>query len=116
MQGHISRERDMAYVTFAGLPDPGEGNVYQLWLFPRDGAAPSSLGTYDLGDLQDPVTFRGIERYADLAVTVEPEGGSETPTTAWLGAVDLVHQVTQGPIYGGHMNNTPAPAVEDADE
>lgn len=109
MQGHISRDRDMAYVTFAGLPDPGEGNVYQLWLFPRDGAAPSTLGTYDLDDLQDPVTFRGIQRYADLALTVEPEGGSETPTSARLGAVDLVHQVTQGPIYGGHPNNTPAP-------
>jgi DNA-directed RNA polymerase specialized sigma24 family protein len=112
VQGHISRDRDMAYVTFAGLPDPGEGNVYQLWLFPRDGAAPNTLGTYDLRDLQDPVTFRGIERYADLVVTVEPEGGSEKPTSAPLGAVDLVHQVTQGPIYGGHPNNTPAPDQE----
>lgn len=116
MQGHISRERDMAYVTFAGLPDPGEGKVYQLWLFPRDGTAPNTLGTYDLRDLQDPVTFRGIERYADLVLTVEPEGGSETPTSARLGAVDLVHQVTQGPIYGGQPNNTPPPAEEQDDD
>ncbi|MDI3331969.1 MAG: anti-sigma factor [Micrococcus sp.] len=113
MQGHISRDRDMAYVTFAGLPDPGEGNVYQLWLFPRDGAAPNTLGTYDLADLQDPVTFRGVARYADLVVTVEPDGGSETPTSAPLGSVDLVHQVTQGPIYGGQPSNTRAPAAEE---
>lgn len=110
MQGHISRERDMAYVTFSGLPDPGEGNVYQLWLLPRDGSTPSTLGTHTLGELEDPVAFRGVERYSDLVVTVEPEGGSETPTSAPLGAVDLVHQVTQGPVYGGHPNNTPAPA------
>ena len=114
IQGHISRDRDMAYVTFAGMPDPGEGNVYQLWLFPRDGTTPGTLGTYELRDLQDPVTFRGVGRYAELVVTVEPEGGSETPTSARLGAVDLVHQVTQGPIYGGHPNNTPQPGDQDA--
>jgi RNA polymerase sigma factor (sigma-70 family) len=112
MQGHISKDNDMAYITFAGLPAPGEGNVYQLWLYPLDGSTPHSLGTYSLEDLEDPVTFRGIEQHRDLVVTLEPEGGSETPTSAPLGTVDLVHQVTQGPIYGGHPNNTPAPSEE----
>ena len=109
MQGHVSKERDMAYVTFAGVPEPGEDREYQLWLMPSDGSAPSSLGTHDAGDLADPVTFRGVVRYAELVVTEEPEGGSETPTSAPLGSLDLVHQVTQGPIYGGRPN-TPPPA------
>lgn len=112
MQGHVSKESGMAYVTFAGLPDPGEGNVFQVWLFPTDGSAPNSLGTYTLEDLQEPVTFRGVEGFRDLVLTLEPEGGSETPTTAPLGSVDLVHQVTQGPIYGGHPNNTPTPSPD----
>ncbi|WMY77746.1 anti-sigma factor domain-containing protein [Citricoccus sp. I39-566] len=110
MQGHVSKDAGMAYVTFAGLPVPDEGAVFQLWLFPTDGSAPHSLGTYTPEDLQDPVTFRGVERFRELVVTLEPEGGSETPTTASLGSVDLVHQVTQGPIYGGHPNNTPTPS------
>lgn len=112
MQGHVSKESGMAYVTFAGLPVPEEGAVYQLWLFPTDGSAPHSLGTHTTEDLQDPVTFRGVERFRDLVVTLEPEGGSETPTTAPLGSVDLVHQVTQGPVYGGHPNNTPTPSSD----
>lgn len=112
MQGHVSKESGMAYVTFAGLPVPDEGTEFQLWLFPTDGSAPHSLGTHSAEDLQDPVTFRGVERFRDLVVTLEPEGGSETPTTAELGSVDLVHQVTQGPIYGGHPNNTPSPSSD----
>ncbi|WP_313817211.1 anti-sigma factor domain-containing protein [Citricoccus sp.] len=115
MQGHVSKDQDLAYVTFAGMPSPGEGTVFQLWLFPIDGSAPHSLGTHTLEDLQDPVTFRGVERFRELVVTLEPEGGSETPTSASLGNLDLVHQVTQGPIYGGHPNSTPTPSEEGDD-
>lgn len=108
MQGHVSKERDMAYVTFSGMPDPGAGHEYQLWLHPADGSSPASLGTYGLDDLQDPVTFRGLSGYQDLTVTVEPDGGSEAPTTQALGSLDLVHQVTRGLQYGGHPNSTPS--------
>lgn len=107
MQGHVSKERDMAYVDFSGMPDPGDGQEYQLWLHPADGSSPASLGTYGLEDLQDPVAFRGVKQYQDLTVTVEPEGGSEGPTTQSLGSLDLVHQVTRGLQYGGHPNSTP---------
>ncbi len=110
MQGHVSKDNGMAYVTFAGLPDPGEGRVFQVWLVPTDGSAPNSLGTYTLQDLVDPVAFRGVDGFQDVGITVEPEGGSETPTTAMLGSVDLVHQVTRGPVYGGHPNGTPMPS------
>jgi DNA-directed RNA polymerase specialized sigma24 family protein len=112
MQGHISKDHDMAYITFAGVPAPAEGMTYQLWLYPADGSTPHSLGTYALKDLEDPVAFRGIEQHRDLVLTLEPEGGSETPTSAPLGSVDLVHQVTQGPIYGGHLNGTPSPSED----
>ena len=98
----------MAYVTFSGMPDPGAGHEYQLWLHPADGSSPASLGTYGLDDLQDPVTFRGLSGYQDLTVTVEPDGGSEAPTTQALGSLDLVHQVTRGLQYGGHPNSTPS--------
>lgn len=107
MQGHVSKDRDMAYVAFSGMPDPGDGHEYQLWLHPADGSTPASLGTYSVQDLQDPVAFRGVKQYQDLTVTVEPEGGSEGPTTQSLGSLDLVHQITRGPQYGGHPNSTP---------
>ncbi|MFC7402012.1 anti-sigma factor domain-containing protein [Citricoccus sp. GCM10030269] len=116
MQGNVSKDNDMAYITFAGLPHPEDGSVYQLWLFPTDGSAPHSLGTYSLEDLEDPVTFRGVEQYEELAITTEPDGGSETPTSAPLGSVNLIHQVTQGPVYGGHPNSTPSPSDEESTE
>lgn len=109
MRGHVSRERDMAYVEFTDMPDPGEGNTYQLWLYPRDGSAPADLGTRSAERLEDPVAFRGVNGFEDLTITVEPEGGSDRPGGEMLGEVDLLHQVTMGPQYGGHPNSTPSP-------
>lgn len=108
MQGFVSKERDMAYVEFSGMPDPGAGQTYQLWLHPADGSAAANLGTRTVQDLEDPVTFRGLTAYQDFAVTLEPEGGSDYPTTQPLGTLDLVHQMTRGPQYGGHPNTTPS--------
>nr|WP_240678254.1 anti-sigma factor [Streptomyces griseoviridis] len=68
-----------AIVTLSGYdPLPG-GRVHQLWLM-RPDAEPRSLGLFRGGDT--PLVATDLDRSAiSLAVTVEPDGGSEQPTS-----------------------------------
>lgn len=78
----FSESRDAAVVTLDGVPAPPEGKVYQMWRLPADGATPESLGTMTGEDVSHTeLAIEGINAYSGLAITVEPEGGSETPTT-----------------------------------
>ncbi|QWC86787.1 anti-sigma factor [Nocardioidaceae bacterium] len=69
-------------VDASRMPQLGEDRVYQLWLL-RDGTARSVTVLDERGtalDLPEPGT--------ELAVTVEPAGGSEQPTTEPVAQVD----------------------------
>lgn len=73
-----SASEGRAVVTLSGYAAPPRGRVHQLWLM-RPGAPPRSLGLL-AGDT--PLTASGLARSAtSLAVTVEPDGGSELPTS-----------------------------------
>lgn len=68
-----------AAVVAAGLPDPGDGKAYELWLI--DGAGAHALS------LLDPADDGSIERVVDAkgspaawGVTIESDEGSPTPT------------------------------------
>lgn len=71
-----------------GLEDAGDSKTYQLWLMkctdPEiiETCDPTSAGTFDVSNgvavLRTGATLEGYNR---AAVTVEPEGGSEGPTT-----------------------------------
>ncbi|MEU6767473.1 anti-sigma factor [Streptomyces sp. NPDC046853] len=76
-----SESRRRAMVTVTGLGPPPPGRVHQLWLV-RPAAAPRSLG---LLDGETPVIASGVGASGrSLAVTTEPDGGSERPTSAPL--------------------------------
>lgn len=73
-----SASRGRAVVTLSGYGEPPGDRVRQLWVM-RPGAEPRSLGLFD-GDT--PLVAAGLSRSAtSLAVTVEPGGGSDLPTT-----------------------------------
>ncbi|AXL87817.1 anti-sigma factor [Streptomyces sp. CB09001] len=73
-----SASRGRAVVTLSGYGEPPGDRVRQLWLM-RPGAEPRSLGLFD-GDT--PLIASGLSRSAtSLAVTVEPDGGSDLPTS-----------------------------------
>lgn len=59
------------------VPAPGNDKTYQLWLIGPDGAHSAGL----VPDQDTPVVADTIEGANVLGVTVEPEGGSEQPTT-----------------------------------
>ncbi|WP_026820451.1 anti-sigma factor [Arthrobacter castelli] len=80
-----------AVVTLRDVSPPSTGKVYQMWRVPEDGSAPESVGVMSGEDLAGGKTtvVRGIEPFAALAITVEPEGGSATPTMPIVAQVPL---------------------------
>ena len=79
-----SPSRNEMAVDTDELPDLDEGQVYQLWAI-ADGQAESA------GLLEDPTKGAAMEMPAegtDVAITIEPSGGSEQPTTDPIMSVD----------------------------
>ncbi|MDR7383918.1 anti-sigma factor [Promicromonospora iranensis] len=61
------------------LPEPAPGRAYQLWVVAEDGSV-SSAGVLSVRDGETASLIQGVEGIG-MAVTVEPEAGSEQPTT-----------------------------------
>jgi anti-sigma-K factor RskA len=76
----VSSAKDAVVVTMDGVPAPPEGKVYQMWLIPKDGSAPVSKGLMDAEALSRPALVTDIQSAAALGITVEPVGGSTSPT------------------------------------
>ena len=85
----ISSSEDAAVVKMNGVPAPPEGKVYQMWLIPKDGSAPVSQGLMDAEALSKPAVVQGISSAAALGITVEPVGGSQSPTLPTVAAAPL---------------------------
>jgi anti-sigma-K factor RskA len=85
----ISSSKDAAVVKMNGVPAPPEGKVYQMWLIPKDGSAPVSQGLMDEEALSKPAVVEGIASAAALGITVEPAGGSKSPTLPTVAAAPL---------------------------
>lgn len=87
-----SESRRRAVVTVVGLDGPPRGRVHQLWLM-RPGSEPRSLG---LLDGETPVLATGLSAAtSSLAVTTEPDGGSDRPTSA-----PLVQLALESVVFG----------------
>ncbi|KRE79859.1 anti-sigma factor domain-containing protein [Arthrobacter sp. Soil763] len=85
----LSSSKDAAVVEMNGVPAPPAGKVYQMWLIPKDGSAPVSKGLMDAAALSKPAMVTGIGSAAALGITVEPAGGSTTPTMPTVAAAPL---------------------------
>jgi anti-sigma-K factor RskA len=85
----ISASKDAVVVRMNGVPAPPAGKVYQMWLIPKDGSTPVSEGLMDAAALSKPALVKGIASAAALGITVEPVGGSATPTFPTVAAAPL---------------------------
>jgi anti-sigma-K factor RskA len=85
----ISSSKDAVVVKMNGVPAPPAGKVYQMWLIPKDGSAPVSQGLMDAEALSKPAVVKGIRSAAALGITVEPAGGSASPTLPTVAAAPL---------------------------
>lgn len=85
----ISPSHDALVVRMKDVPPPPAGKVYQMWLIPKDGSTPVSQGLMDAEALSKPALVKGIGSAAALGITVEPVGGSATPTLPTVAAAPL---------------------------
>ena len=74
------------YVDVQGLPDPPEGKVYQLWSLTLNPLTPTSLGTIDgfIADADKIFTVKNPNESQAFGITLEPAGGSASPTLEQL--------------------------------
>lgn len=84
----VSRSEDAATLAVSGLPPLPAGKVYEAWFIEDGQPVPAGLLSRDPGRrltlLDGPV-----DDATAVALSVEPAGGSEQPTTDPLGAVGL---------------------------
>jgi anti-sigma-K factor RskA len=83
---YLNKKDNVAYIDVKGLPTPPRGKVYQVWSLKMEPLTPTSVGLIaeqnEAGD--------GIYRFINFpdpeafGITLEPEGGSETPTLSQL--------------------------------
>ena len=86
----FSRERNAAVLVMNNVTPPKPGTVYQMWLVSAEGAA--SAGTMDAATIT-PSTTAVLPDLGDsqtLAFTVEPGGGSTSPTNPIFAQLPLV--------------------------
>lgn len=90
---YINDQNRQIHVDVAGLPEPPQGMVYQVWALKLNPLTPQSIGILDKGNITD---NEGILPIADsegaeaFGITLEPVGGSETPTLNRLYALGKV--------------------------
>ena len=82
----FSAEQDSALFVAEGLPDPGSDREYQLWLL-EDGTPVPDVH-FAGGEVQVWLTGE-VSRAGTVALTVEPSGGSTTPTFPLVAAAEI---------------------------
>lgn len=76
------RSDGVALIDFRGLPPPGSGRVYEVWLVPSKGdPVPAAVFVPDSNGAKVVLVNRSLAGYSVMAVTNEPgPDGSQAPT------------------------------------
>jgi anti-sigma-K factor RskA len=83
----ISPSHNDGVVLFSDMPAPPTGKAYQLWLI--HGTAPTSAGVMAAGANRGTALLPAINGAEALGVTLEPAGGSQTPTLPTVAGVSF---------------------------
>jgi anti-sigma-K factor RskA len=80
------------YLDAEGLPNAPEGKVWQVWSLTLNPLTPTSLGVIDDFNTDENKIFAITNNYDSQAfgITLEPEGGSESPTMEQLHTLGVV--------------------------
>lgn len=81
------------YLDGEGLPNAPEGKVWQVWSLTLNPLTPTSLGTIDDFNTDDNKIFAitNANESQAFGITLEPEGGSESPTMEQLYTLGVVN-------------------------
>ena len=84
---YLNNEKNQIYVDIAGLPEPPEGKVYQVWALILDPLTPTSIGVLDKNQLIENKGIYAVDNFEGaqaFGITLEPAGGSSSPTLEQL--------------------------------
>lgn len=87
-----NQESKTVYVDAAGLPEPPKGMVYQVWALKLNPLTPTSIGLLSHFEGNNTKIF-AVDAATDaqaFGITLEPAGGSVTPTMEQLYALGKV--------------------------
>ncbi|GAA1657464.1 hypothetical protein GCM10009733_063890 [Nonomuraea maheshkhaliensis] len=77
----ISRDEGRVLFTSSGLPELPATKAYELWLMDPAGPRPAGLLHRGADGMTAPLVLVALKRDDRVALTVEPAGGSDRPTT-----------------------------------
>lgn len=81
-----NKEENKAYIDAKDLPEPPRGKVYQVWSLKLDPLTPTSIGLLEefVADNNKIFTLENANESQAFGITLEPEGGSDSPTMEQL--------------------------------
>jgi hypothetical protein len=89
---YYNKTENVAYIDTKGLLTPPTGKVYQVWSLIMESLTPTSVGL--IGTITD--EDKGVFKFENIPVpeafgiTLEPEGGSTSPTLSQLYTLGMV--------------------------
>lgn len=80
------KEKNKAFIDAQGLPVPPRGKVYQVWSLKMQPLTPTSIGLLENFEQDENKVFslENANQSEAFGITLEPEGGSESPTMEQL--------------------------------
>ncbi|HEX8269848.1 MAG TPA: anti-sigma factor [Flavobacterium sp.] len=83
---YYNKQTLAVYIDAAGLPEPPQGMVYQAWSLKLDPLTPTSIGLLEnfTADKRKVFAVSTAENAEGFAITLEPAGGSVSPTLEQL--------------------------------
>lgn len=81
-RAYYNKETNEVYIDASGLPNPPEGKVYQVWGLKLSPLTPNSIGLLDDFNTNSTKLFKvdKAEGAEAFGITLEPAGGSASPT------------------------------------
>ena len=91
-----SRQNRSGFIVCSNFPALPGSNVYQVWLTAEDGPAePVATFVPQDGYCQIPMDMSRLDwRPAGIGISIEPEGGSERPSSRWFAYADFQRETT----------------------
>lgn len=83
----VSRTRGEGMIASEGFPSPGEDRSWQVWVLEDENVRSAAI-VNDGGQLQ--IVVAGVAGGTGMAITNEPRGGSDQPTTEPQALVELL--------------------------
>ncbi len=91
-KAYWNKQEEKVFIDAQGLPEPPDGFVYQVWSLKLSPLTPTSMGLLEDFAMDDNKVF-ALNNPNDseaFGITLEPAGGSESPTLDQLYALGVV--------------------------